>query len=62
MIISQIPFRPQSKFLMKFKQLSTTLSSSLLLGLTVFSGVVFFPNLTLAQGRYQTPEELTDLL
>ncbi len=62
MIISQIPFRRQSKFLMKFKQLSTTLSSSLLLGLTVFSGIVFSPNLTLAQGRYQTPKELTDLL
>lgn len=62
MIISQIPFRPQSKFLMKLKQLSTTLSSSLLLGLTVFSGIVLFPNLTFAQGRYQTPEELTDLL
>ncbi len=62
MIISQIPFRPQSKSLMKFKQLSTTLSSSLLLGLTVFSGIVLSSNLTLAQGRYQTPEELTDLL
>ncbi|WP_426545685.1 nuclear transport factor 2 family protein [Dapis sp. BLCC M126] len=62
MIISQILFRPQSKFLMKFKQLSKKLSSSLLLGLTVFSGVVLSPNLTLAQGRYQTPEELTDLL
>ncbi|MGD1806312.1 nuclear transport factor 2 family protein [Dapis sp. BLCC M126] len=47
---------------MKFKQLSKKLSSSLLLGLTVFSGVVLSPNLTLAQGRYQTPEELTDLL
>ncbi|NES02478.1 MAG: nuclear transport factor 2 family protein [Okeania sp. SIO2F4] len=47
---------------MKFKQLSTTLSSSLLLGLTVFSGIVLSPDLTLAQGRYQTPEELTDLL
>ncbi|MEM1168333.1 MAG: nuclear transport factor 2 family protein [Cyanobacteria bacterium P01_H01_bin.35] len=62
MIISQIPFRRQSKFFTKFKQLSTTLSGSLLLGLTVFSGVVFSPNFTLAQGSYQTPEELTNLL
>ncbi|WP_293139186.1 nuclear transport factor 2 family protein [Okeania sp. SIO3I5] len=62
MTISQIPFRRQSKFLMKFKQLSITLSSSLLLGLTVFSGIIFFPNLTLAQGRYKTPEKLTELL
>ncbi len=47
---------------MKFKQLSTTLSTSLLLGLTVISGVVLSPNLTLAQSRNETPEELTDLL
>jgi len=62
MIFSQIPFREQSKFLMKFKQLSTTLSSSFLLCLTIFSGVFLFPNFTLAQSGNQTPEELTELL
>ncbi|MGB3509369.1 MAG: nuclear transport factor 2 family protein [Microcoleaceae cyanobacterium] len=49
-------------FLMKFKKLSTTLSTSLLLSLTVVSGVVFSPNVTLAQSRSQAPDELTDIL
>ncbi|WP_287520986.1 nuclear transport factor 2 family protein [Okeania sp. SIO2C2] len=62
MIISQIIFRTQSKFLIKFQKLSTTLFSSLLLGLTVSSGIVLSPNLTLAQDRDKTPDELTELL
>ncbi|MDY7002560.1 MAG: nuclear transport factor 2 family protein [Cyanobacteriota bacterium] len=62
MIISKIIFRSQSKFLIKFQKLSTTLFSSLLLGLTVSSGIVLSPNLTLAQDRDKTPDELTDIL
>ncbi|MGK7918445.1 MAG: nuclear transport factor 2 family protein [Trichodesmium sp.] len=62
MNISQILSGSQNKFLVKFKQLSTVLPSSLLLGLTVFSGVVLSANLTLAQSRYETPDELTDIL
>ena len=62
MIIFQIPFCPQRKFLMQFQQLLTKLSSSLLLGLTVFSGVVFSQNLTLAQSSYKTPKKLTEIL
>ncbi|NEP75310.1 MAG: nuclear transport factor 2 family protein [Okeania sp. SIO2G4] len=47
---------------MKFQKLSTTLFSSLLLGLTVSSGIVLSPNFTLAQDRDKTPDELTELL
>ncbi|GGA40006.1 hypothetical protein [Okeania sp. KiyG1] len=54
MIISQIIFRSQSKFLMKFQKLSITLFSSLLLSLTVSSGIVLSPNLALAQDRDKT--------
>ena len=52
----------QSKFSMNLKQFSTTLSSSLLFGLTVFGGVVFSSDLTLAQTTEQAPEKLTELL
>lgn len=62
MIIFQIPFPPQRKFLIQFRQLLTIFSSSLLLGLTVFSGVILSPNLTLAQNSYKTPEKLAKLL
>ena len=62
MIIFQIPFPPQRKFLIQFQQLLTIFSSSLLLGLTVFSGVILSPNLTLAQNSYKTPEKLAKLL
>ncbi|MEB3340849.1 nuclear transport factor 2 family protein [Okeania sp.] len=55
-------FQMQSKFSMKFKQFSTTLSSSLLLSLTVFVGVVFSSNLTLAKTPEQAPKKLTELL
>ena len=55
MIIFKIPFPPQRKFLIQFRQLLTIFSSSLLLGLTVFSGVILSPNLTLAQNSYKTP-------
>lgn len=49
----------KSKLLNKFKKLST----SLLLSLTVISGVVLSPNITLAQkSRSQAPDELTDIL
>ncbi|NES68491.1 MAG: nuclear transport factor 2 family protein, partial [Okeania sp. SIO2D1] len=47
---------------MKFQKFSTTLLSSLLLGLIVSSGIVLFPKLTLAQERDKTPDELTDIL
>lgn len=62
MNISQISSHSQNKFLVKLKQLSIVLPSSLLLSLTVFSGVVLSTNLTLAQGRYETPDELTNIL
>ncbi|WP_293058935.1 nuclear transport factor 2 family protein [Okeania sp. SIO2B3] len=62
MIISQILCRSQSKFLIKFQKLLTTLLSSFLLGLTVSSGIVLSPNLTLAEDRDKTPDELTELL
>lgn len=62
MIIFQILFNPSRKFYMQFKKLLTTLSSSLLLGLTIFSGVIFSQSLTLAQSSYKTPEKLTQLL
>ncbi len=62
MIIFQIPFPPQRKFLLQFRQLLTIFSRSLLLGLTVFSGVILSPNLTLAQNSYKTPEKLAKLL
>lgn len=52
----------QSKFLLKFMKLSAALSSSLLLSLTIVSGVVLSPNLTLAQTRSEAPNELTNLL
>ncbi|MCL2931884.1 MAG: nuclear transport factor 2 family protein [Trichodesmium sp. MAG_R03] len=47
---------------MQFKKLLTTLSSSLLLGLTVFPELVLSPNFTLAQSSYKTPDKLTKLL
>ena len=45
-------------FLTKFHKLS----SSLLLNVIIFSGVVLSPNLTLAQSRFQAPDQLTDIL
>jgi ketosteroid isomerase-like protein len=54
--------RYQSQLLMKIQQLSTALSTSLLLSLTIFSGVILSPNVTLAQVRSQAPDKLTDLL
>lgn len=62
MIISQILCRSQSKFLIQFQKLSITLLSSLLMSLTVSSGIVLFPKLTLAQEQTKTPDELTDIL
>ncbi|WP_293114508.1 nuclear transport factor 2 family protein [Okeania sp. SIO1I7] len=62
MIISQILCRSQSKFLIKSQKLMTTLLSFLLLGLTVSSGIVLSSNLTLAEERDKTPDELTELL
>ncbi|NEO55263.1 MAG: nuclear transport factor 2 family protein [Okeania sp. SIO3B5] len=47
---------------MQFQKLSVTLLSSLLMGLTVSSGIVLFPNLTLAQAQDKTPDELTKIL
>ncbi|NET24073.1 MAG: nuclear transport factor 2 family protein [Okeania sp. SIO1I7] len=47
---------------MKSQKLMTTLLSFLLLGLTVSSGIVLSSNLTLAEERDKTPDELTELL